>query len=277
MDTITKSIQKESYQILKEFDKICKKHDIKYSLGFGTLIGAIRHSGFIPWDDDIDLIMPRSEYNRLLTIIDKELIGTNYTFFDDTKEKHYYYSFGKIRSNQLEIPEESTQYTGINQGVWIDIFPYDNISDDKQEQLNQFQEVARLHKKFVVHLFTHATDKDSSMVKIVKSSFKLINRLSYRINPFLKIWNKERYEILTKFNSDNTEFSACLSDNMPTDDYLKSKLKRTDFEDTIEWTFEDQLFPIIRNYDNHLTSFYGDYMKEPPKHEQVSVHQFSKK
>ena len=120
-------VQRSIFSILVEFDRICKKHNIKYILDGGTLLGAIRHSGFIPWDDDADVAMLRSEYNKFCKVCKKELDSR---FFLETKKvnKKYPYAFAKLRLNGTIYKENFLNNLDVHNGIWIDIFPIDKTS-----------------------------------------------------------------------------------------------------------------------------------------------------
>lgn len=121
-----KDVQRLELEILLEFDRICKKHGMKYQLYAGTLIGAIRHEGFIPWDDDIDVCMLRSEYDKFLSWVEIEL--NNKYFFQTYKtDLNYINKFAKIRRNGTLFVEKSVKDLEIHHGVYIDIFALDNI------------------------------------------------------------------------------------------------------------------------------------------------------
>lgn len=121
-----------------ELDRICKAYDIKYTLAYGTLIGAIRHRGFIPWDDDIDVFMLREDLLKLREICKTEL---NERFFYQNHEtdKEYYYLFDKIRLNGTIFKETYLSKYNIHHGVYLDIFPVDKLPDDLREIKKQYR------------------------------------------------------------------------------------------------------------------------------------------
>ena len=126
-----KKLQKIELELLIEFDRICNKHNLKYVLVGGTLIGAIRHKGFIPWDDDIDISMPRNDYNKFIEIQKKELNHNKYYFQSMETNKNFGLPFGKLRRKDSIYCESTCPIARNEQGIWIDIFPIDKISDNK--------------------------------------------------------------------------------------------------------------------------------------------------
>lgn len=265
------AIQKEAYQILVEFDRICNQNNISYSLAYGTLIGSIRHEGFIPWDDDVDIIMSRSNYERFIEVGVPQL-NKNYTFVDRHHESLYWYGFGKIRSNSMELREKSCDYLGIHQGVWIDIFPYDAIPNDPVLAKKQIKKINKLHRNFVAFVFTHPTDSGNVIKKTVQRILSTFNRITKNANFMLPIWYDQLEHEAMKYNNSNATYYHCLSVNCTDKEYEGSKLTLEQLENTILHRFEESDFPVIADYHGNLTAIYGDYMTPPPLNERVSIH-----
>ena len=123
------SSKKIELDILIEIDRVCRENHIPYSLAWGTLIGAVRHKGFIPWDDDIDIMMERRYYDKFCKIVDGAL-GKNFVFVDYKRYEDYGLPFSKVAAKNTLMLEASSQYARIHHGVWVDIFPIDETSDD---------------------------------------------------------------------------------------------------------------------------------------------------
>ncbi len=127
-------LRKTEIEMLKCIDRICKKNNINYFIIYGTLLGGIRHKGFIPWDDDIDIAMPRADYEKFIKIADSEL-DDNYKLDYFTTNKKYYLPFAKVRNINTVFAEESlVNYNG-EKGVFIDIFPFDNMKSNNRGKL----------------------------------------------------------------------------------------------------------------------------------------------
>ena len=120
-------LQKRLLVILKEFARVCGKHNLRYFLNGGTCLGAIRHKGFIPWDDDVDVMMPREDYEKFLTL-QYEYEGTPYFIQSWKSDPRYTYGFAKLRDSSTTFIEDFYRNHRINHGVWIDIFPLDGMA-----------------------------------------------------------------------------------------------------------------------------------------------------
>lgn len=124
MDTKLRQLQLIELDILKEFVRICDKYTLRYYIVGGTLLGAVRHRGFIPWDDDIDVAMPREDYERFAAISQEEL-GQEYFYQSADTDPHYFLSYAKVRKKETFVFESRFQNVTFQQGVFIDIFPLD--------------------------------------------------------------------------------------------------------------------------------------------------------
>ena len=214
--------------ILIEFDQICKKNNLTYWLDAGTLLGAIRHKGFIPWDDDIDVSMPRDDYNKFIQIYKKEL--SPYLFLQ-TKESDPGYSqyYTKIRNTNTLFLEHDEKEKDIiyNQGIFIDIFPV-NYIDSKMNHVYPFL-------RFLGNFFT----KNRFYIKyfnidVYKYYIKIFNNLHDHKNNFIR----KGPEVTSKLKS----------------------IEKKDIFPLKEVEFENLTFPVPYNYDKYLKEIYGDYM-----------------
>lgn len=260
-----KKLKEIELKMLIEFDNICKKNNIKYILCGGTLIGAIRHKGFIPWDDDIDVLMLRKDYNKFFQIQKKEL-HKNYYFQGMENEEKCITIFSKIRRKDSIYAESISDLSDEKQGIWIDIFPADNISDNPL--------IAKYYMFRVIIIKILLSFKNGNNT-ISKSFFK---QIILKILKFIsKFYKKENLKtklifIINKFNNEKTNSIASYGGC-----YLfKEILKREYLEDLTEHRFENHYFYIPKKYDEFLKNYYGDYMKLPPKDKQISNHLISK-
>ena len=266
-----KKVQKIELEILLEFDRICKNHDINYQLFAGTLIGAIRHKGFIPWDDDIDVAMLRSDYNRFLSVVEDEL-GSEYFFQTHETDPNYINKFAKIRKNGTMFMEKLVEGIDMHHGLYIDIFAFDSIELDSLRGKYQVWKLRTIDSFFKYRIKSrHERLEDGFEKTKAKFKYKLINIL-----PISKLGvEKWAFNIMTKFNHIETEYVGDLAN--PGEGVLEQfMMRRKTLEDSIEWDFEGYKFPVPRAYDEVLTRAYGDYMQPPDEANRVSHHDIIK-
>lgn len=260
-------LQKLELEMMKEFIKICDKHKLTYFIVGGTLIGAVRHKGFIPWDDDIDVAMPRPDYDKFIIIAQKELPEGLFLQSYQT-DKKYRYNFAKIRNTNTYILEKATQYSNINHGIYIDIFPIDGIKERKGKIAKSVPNKIRalwvkeffiaraseIHKFRAKHFFK---DLLVNLIAIIFLPFNIHNWLNRSIDKSLK---KVAYGESAFAGSYFGRYF--IKEVMPIDYYGKGTLLQ----------FEDIQVNAPIQYDDYLTRIYGDYMKLPPKEKQVCLH-----
>lgn len=249
--------------ILKKFDQICKDNHLEYSLAFGTMIGAVRHQGFIPWDDDIDVLMKREDYEKLLKL---KYEDDNFEIKSYRYSKNYYYPFSKMIDKRTYL-EESWRAEK-DMGVYIDIFPLDNLnftsSGDKLQK--EFDDVIAKSEKYLIraYLMGHKLSHHKAFnIRYITKLLMLL--LTY---PFKRAIIKKA-DLLNAKNK-NGNYCAMLLQiglNYP---FLDSHC----FDEIIYVDFEDFKAPIYKDYDKILTLQYGDYMTPPPPEQQKSIHWF---
>lgn len=235
--------------IAKEIVRICNKYDITYYLDSGTQLGAVRHNGFIPWDDDFDIAMKRLDYERFLNICEKELDKTKFFLQTEWTEKNYCFTFAKIQLLGTEIIEDFSKEVDIHHGIFVDIFPYDNLPDNSKQQ-KWF-----LYKNYILKNLLWVKCGYGTSIhkrKIGYCVFKLLSRL-FSIED-LKI---KRYKLIVQNNKNNTKL--CF-----TSDYPKIKLQNAWFNEFSWYKFETEKFRGFKRYDSYLKTLYGEYMQLPP-------------
>lgn len=246
----SKEIQNIELEILKAFDLLCKKYNLYYSLAYGTMIGAVRHSGFIPWDDDVDVMMPRTDYDKLIEIVrNDEEIRKKYVLLHDG-QKGYHYPFYKL-CDARTVAKADDNIT--KHGIWIDIFPVDSVYAD-EERTKKLHKQFRLMKNTVLSYTTDFHAKHKNWKFIPKSFLSVVAHI-YGIDKLVnKIEQKARIK-----RSDNKV--AVLTWQSST----AGNMEKNDFYNSVLMSFEDAQFPIIKGYDAYLRGIYGDYMKIPPE------------
>ena len=248
--TQLRKAQLKMLEILKAVDVICRKHNIDYWIDAGTLLGAVRHKGFIPWDDDIDISVRREDYKRMREILQQEL-PSNLVFVDWTTDKNYFDACGrvKMRNTYVEIPAFRYQK---EQGVWIDVLP--------MEALASYQEKV-LGEHIFGKVFRHAHNEG----KAVKRSF-----LAYWITRFIAlVLYPFAYLIISIFRWHGRKNSNILTYGFALCTvYPKHKLEW--IFPTTDIQFEDAIVRAPHDFDKYLTEFYGDYMQIPPEDKRVT-------
>lgn len=258
-----KEIQNIEISMLKELKSICKKLNINYYLCGGTLLGAVRHKGFIPWDDDIDVLMKREDYEKL----------ENYFKENNNSYKHYkllslnlcddyYYTMMKLIDMNTFMQETGVKSIK-NFGVYLDIFPLDGFPDNKF--------VGKIHLKKLNILkkmnYMAYTDK-------LETNLKLLRPLKWLIFKFSKILGARRIalkaeKIAKKYKIDNSNIIAYTAIGEK-----RELLPKKIYEEISWYEFNGEKHSSIKNYDAYLSSMYGDYMKLPPKDKQVTHHKY---
>ena len=236
--------------LLNEFDRVCKKHGLKYILDFGTLLGAIRHKGFIPWDDDVDVSILREDYDKLLKIGPSEFKDP---YFLQTRKTDpgYDVSVAKLRrSDTTFIMTENIHHPmPYNQGIFIDIFVYDNLSSNKKEVVDKVgQESYRAyHNAFVL---SHRPSLHDGF----KLPFTLIRYFLYRMCYGSADKEFDRQEQLARTYDGPSDYVASIM-------FMRTwcRLRRW-FEAVIDVPFEHLSMPVPAEYDAMLRDCYGDYM-----------------
>ena len=251
--------QQKQFEILCEVDRVCKKCDIDYSLDAGTLLGAVRHKGFIPWDDDIDIFMFRKDYEKFKKIVSDE-ISDKYFFQDYTTDENFGFVFGKVRIKNTKYTERINKKAKAKDGIFIDIFPIDNVSDDSKEAQRNFMKVVILRIMLLLKK-GYIVDANTFLKKVEKIILKVMS-LFISSKRIIKKINK----ITNKYNDIETEYVA----NFATTYFNKNKYKKEWLIKKCELDFEGRKFLCIKNYDKYLKYLYNDYMKLPPKEKRIT-------
>lgn len=263
-------IQKAEFKILGYFHKFCENHNLKYSLYGGTLLGSIRHKGFIPWDDDTDVMMKRDEFERFEKLFLKsDYEREGYSYQTRKLIPSYALAFSKIRTREINIRERVSKTQKGNYGPWLDIFPLDNVPDDEDLRRAQFKKVAFYNKLIRLFLLVYLKEEDKGLRKILKGLVQWSNENLGRLYFFMPYIFRKRNHYMTMYNQVSTSHCADISYIFYKDyeDFSKQIFENQMMDDLILGEFESGDFFIPRKYDEILTIMYGDYMELPPVEE----------
>lgn len=251
-------IQKGSFAVLLKFKELCEKLNLRYWLCYGTLIGAIRHHGFIPWDDDVDVSMPREDYEKFIDYCighQEELKPLE--IFHYRSNKKFIYPIARLSDSRYTIDYSIAKDYGL--GLFIDIYPLDEADNNNKA-------LQRVRKRYIKRIYFAGTKKTDP-----KRDIKTPLRLAYyfytrfiNLNKTLRKYNE--MFINHKFGEGNYGCFILDSSLRP--------IKKEHYAESIDWEFNGVSFKIPKEYDYILTATYGDYMKLPPEEDRVAHHYY---
>lgn len=249
----------ECLLILSEVDAFCKHNNINYSLAYGTMIGAIRHKGFIPWDDDIDILMLREDYDRFVSMFNQKASGRFYVASSES-DCQFPYAFAKICDNHTICND----YGYDKHGVGIDLFPIDKLPMDDKQLKELVDSQHRIWYIFMIKMLKWRKDRS-----FAKNVFAVVSAFFARMIPYSYLHKKLKANTL-KYKDILDYRLGCLYSPYG----MKDAMDKSIFSDFISVDFEDYKFSCLNHYDDYLRHLYGDYMKLPPVDQQVSHHDF---
>lgn len=235
--------------ILNYIDATCREMNIEYSLAYGTLLGAVRHQGFIPWDDDIDVFLMREDYDKLLLKL-KQNSNKKYKIIDDTNSA-YYYPFAKIVDMETiaKMEDNTTEH-----GIWVDIFPLDNLPDNPIKRW-MYLKCCFMYRSVIIAMTTDFRASNLGKKKIIKY---LLNNIANIIGKQNII--KQYIALIRAYIDRKTEYVGCLSSP-----YIEREmLERNKIKVITRMLFEGKEYSAIKEWDYYLRKLYGNYMTLPP-------------
>ena len=256
-----RQVQLIQLEMLIEVDRICKKCEIKYNIIAGTLLGAIRHGGYIPWDDDADVALLRSEYEKFREACKKELDHSRFYFQDHRNTKGYRWGYGKLRRKGTTFLREHQEHMPYSQGIFIDIFPLDYVPNNYVLRC-----IHNFHcfciRKVLWSPVGCVADKNYAK-RIIYSYLKQIPR---------NVIYRHYHRLIHYSNRKPTELVRILM--FPTPNRTYGYYVKW-YEESVDVVFEGYTFKGIKSFDEYLSFKFGDYMTLPPA-EQRKTHPVSR-
>lgn len=263
---VIKKMRDIQIEMLIEFDRICRENNINYQLFAGTLLGAVRHKGYIPWDDDIDVCMLRDDYNNFLKVAKEELKEKYY--LEVPSDEKSLFSFVKMRKKNTEQIESYMEKRSTYNGIFIDIFQMDKVPNNKfKARLHQIR-LNNLHRIRAAKINTENKSK-------LRNNIKKIYNYIYRKN--IHYYVKKIDEVADKYNkNDEFKYVAHLTCTPSKKNYSGFIYSINDFSNEVMFEFEGRKYPGPQRYHELLTQQYGDYMTPPPKNKRFPHHGVSR-
>lgn len=248
--------------ILKHIKKVCEENSIRYTLFFGTLLGAVRHQGFIPWDDDIDIGVPMPDYLRLMDILEND---NTYLLKYDIKDRDYTYFHAKL-TDPKTIAFEANKPRKPEIGIWVDIFPISGIPEDIPIK-DYLTSLDNANKQVSFSIGSYWRYDSSLLKRMIKTLIRWPKALCMKVRGE-KYWKACRRRLYLLRDYDNAERVGIV----PTIYGEKSIYPAQLFERFTMLKFEDEEFSVVEEYDKLLRLCYGDYMVLPPVEKRKPEH-----
>ncbi len=263
---LLRKVQLVQLEMLKEIKRVCEVIHVDYHLDSGTLLGAVRHNGFIPWDDDLDIGMTRNNYELFLQEA-PGVLDEKYFLQSWYSDENYGLPFAKLRKNNTVYIENNAHNSKAHKGFYVDIFPYDVYPDTVSDQRKMARKLDFIRRCVLVKNGYTPFASDSLKKRICKTVLYMPINLYAAVNSRKKLI--EAYESCkTQYNDSCTEFFAPAG----TSNFGKWLIPSECFSKYEMHIFEDDEFSIPQNYDAYLTHAYGDYMTLPPEDKRENRH-----
>lgn len=240
-------------------DEFCKANSIRYSLAYGTLLGAVRHKGFIPWDDDIDVMMPREDYERFINTFEHP----DFAIITHKNNKDYLIPFAKVYDKHSIIDELSQMKPCF--GAYVDVFPIDEYPDSEIENKRFLKNKKLLNIAHNLKIISFSKERKWS-----KNIALAVGKLLF-IPVSLSYLTRKIEKLSIRYKNSQSSYAGIFA---PTDSNPKWRMNKRIFEEFSTIEFEGHFVSCIKDTDTYLHNIYGDYMKLPPVDKRVSHHPY---
>lgn len=264
-----KEIQLIEKKILEKVINYCNKHSVRYSIIAGTLLGAVRHSGFIPWDDDIDIAMPRPDYDRFLDLVKKNPIDSEIKIISGDENDFFSLPFTKIcNKNVMLVKENETHFNDGNE-IWIDLFPIDGLGNDYDDAVKIFNLSVKYSK--AIARASSISWKLRSSDKGIMGIAKVLYRQLFHLRGF-NYYKRQLFNLVKKNEFDQSKYVALAVWGQYGIGEIQERKKFIKFETL---SFEDLQVNVMGCWHEYLSGVYGDYMVLPPIEQRKNPHNFT--
>lgn len=254
-------IKKIELEIALEIKRICEENNINYSLSGGTLIGAVRHKGFIPWDDDIDMAMTRENYDKFLKIAPEKIDGNRFYIVNYETDPNVGEPFTKVMRKGTVFQESFSENTNASNGVFVDLFPFDNAPDGKLARRRHAYRAYSIRKRILIK-----SGYNFQKTGVKKLIYKLIGATTFSgKEKLVKRFRKNQ----TKYNNINTKSMVSICGAYS---YDLETVPAEMLEGYTQLEFEGEKFSVFKEYDIFLRHYFNDYMQLPPEEERINKH-----
>ena len=255
-----KDIQNLSLSILLDIHNFCIKHNLRYSLAYGTLIGAIRHKGFIPWDDDVDIVMPRKDFEIFCS---KYKSDKGFKILSPSSPKSLI-TFGRVFDSETTRCETTAPWSTFETGVWIDIFPLDGVEDNDTDFNIRLKKISPTAKKLAM---IRTSSEGFWKTKTIRRKCTWIIKKILTLGKNIESLKTEYLNNIQSYDFESSNYYGQLG--CYDEGTHKEHNPKDDFSHCVEVDFEGHRLLAMNGYDNILHRYYGDYMQLPPVEQQI--------
>lgn len=264
VSTETKKVWSVQLDLIKKLDEVCRKYDLKWYPMWGTLLGVVRHHGYIPWDDDVDIVMMRDDYEKLLAVANSEF---EYPYFMQTtlRDEECFYMWAILRNSDTTGNRETCLSKKQNNGIGIDIMPLDGC----ENTLTEYRIARFLARVISVLANTYMNDFNKTPMAEIMRKLLRTTGFNHKRAYLWSVKNNKRYRVSSYAK---VAFRAHADSLYQKRNLRKDMWDKSDFDDVIYMKFENINIPVPAGYDHLLKQIYGDYMKFPPMEKRKGKH-----